>query len=204
MTGGGGSGSGAGGSAAPAPKPHETLDEFFDYTNAREGRQWAYEHFGGRSSYPVPQADAIYKYSSSMYDDINAGARETDGEISKLDTGMTIKNRWGATINNATVKDIFERMDKAFEMVPGSPQNTTVRRGTTWEEFRSLGVDSNTDLRTLVGKPYITRGYTSTSIDTERRSRTSRSRWRSRSSRGPRCLHGRRRKLQGHALPDLG
>lgn len=173
MTGGGGSGSGSGGGSSvstnpPDYKTENVMDEFFMIMNAREGRKWAYKNLGGKSAYPKNLAEAIGVYSGSMYEDINSAMRATNGDLSKLDDpNLIVKTRHGKVVNKAVVKGLVERMDKAFAMAASSPQTTKVTRGTTWHEFSSLGLTDGSDLSKYIGQKYQTRGFTSTSVDTE-------------------------------------
>lgn len=170
MTGGGGKGSGggSGSSAPPAPKPEEQFDEFFEYTTATEARVWAYKHLGGRKDYPKSLGDAILIYSGEEYHDINAAVRATKGDLSKLDDpDLVVKNKYGIVVNKVWVKDVIERMDQAMSYRPGSPQATTVRRGTSMREFESLGIEPGDDLSKYIGKTYRNNAFTSTSIDTQ-------------------------------------
>lgn len=169
VIGGGGSGSGSGGGSgsglSPSVQKPETLDQFFEFINTRQAREWANKHWGGRSDYPKTVGNAIYDYSTSMYEDINSLLRQMDGDWSKFDDPFWLpRTKSGKLINKQKIKSLIERIDKGMEM-KGAPQWVELMRGTSMREFEALGIDKDGDLTKFIGQSYTNRSYTSSSLD---------------------------------------
>ncbi|AWY03821.1 VIP2-like ADP-ribosyltransferase toxin [Gordonia phage Nedarya] len=169
VIGGGGSGGsgGGGGSSTPIQQQPNPFDSFFDYVNARQGRIWAYNIWGGKSNYSPAVAQAFGDYSGSTYRDINQILRETKGDLSRLDDpSYNPTNEFGQPIDKQYIKQTIQNMDLGMDGAPRVPQSLNTQRGTTWLEFSELGITgAGDDLSKLVGKTYTDNQYKSVSID---------------------------------------
>lgn len=143
------------------------------FATARKGREWAAKHWPRKDQYPTDVADEVATYStSSGYQTINGALRQIKGEITKLrDHALTLLMFDGTPmpgVSNLSMQQRIERMDKAMAIAPAVPEAVTVVRGTRWQEFQALGINSQyDDLTQLVGKVWRNDSYTSTSLGPE-------------------------------------
>ncbi|ANA86940.1 VIP2-like ADP-ribosyltransferase toxin [Gordonia phage Switzerland] len=143
------------------------FDSFFDYVNAKQGREWAYKIWGGASNYPPHVRQAFKDYSSSTYRNINQVLRETKGDLGQLDDpSYNPVDKFGNPIDKQYMKLVIQNMDLGHNSAPRVPQSVKTERGTTWLEFSQLGITGHgDDFTKLVGKTYTDSQYKSVSID---------------------------------------
>lgn len=135
----------------------EVIDRSYKTFNSTEEIKSFFDNYllSFYSNSNLDDIENIRYYTGTSFKEINAVLR---GNWNYEVNGLLTEDKKNEYLNIA--RDLSNSMDKNTEL----PSNIKVYRGVTLDSFKSYGINSISDLKSMVGQYFYERGFTSTSL----------------------------------------